>query len=198
MTALVQRAVEEAGLSVVLAERRRAGATDSGHLALLRDADLLALGALADLVRAEEVGAEVRMYVPPPPAVVEDVLVFPAGGRVLTGLELLREIAISRVTGPHAARVRVDWTGCGLEIAQIALGFGANELAGHLSTKIGALIGESDLTGVGRKSRLELATVAKKRELAAFVRRASRTPVFVLADGRRETIEEAPPMQEAT
>jgi 2-iminoacetate synthase ThiH len=197
VTALVQRAVEEAGLSGVLAERRRAGTTHPEHLALLRAADLLALGALADLIRAEEVGAEVRMYIPPPPA-VEGVFAFPTDGREWTGLELLREIAIARVTGPRAARVRVDWTGCGLEIAQIALGFGANELAGYLSTKIGALIGESDLTGVGRKSRLELASVAKKRELAAFVRRASRAPVFVRADGSRETIEEAPSTQEAT
>jgi hypothetical protein len=198
MTALAGRAVEEAGLSAVLAERRSARGVDPVRLAQLRAADLLALGALADLVRVEEVGDEVRLYVPPPAHDETDVVTLPADGRELTGLELLREVAVARVTGPRSARVRVDWTRCGLELAQVALGFGANELSGRLSTKVGALIAEGDLTGVGKKSRLQLATVAKKRELAAFVRRAARAPVFVLADGTRETIEEPPSMQEAT
>ena len=34
------------------------------------------------------------------------------------------------ITGPRGARVRVDWTRCGLELAQVALGFGADELVG--------------------------------------------------------------------
>jgi 2-iminoacetate synthase ThiH len=191
-------AIEEAGLSLVLAQRRRGAIAEASSLDLLRRADLLALGALADLIRSEEVGDEVRLYVPPPTAPEDDVVTLPLEGRELTGLELLREVAVARATGPRLARVRVDWTRCGLELAQVALGFGANELAGHLSTKVGALIAEGDLTGVGKKSRHQLATVAKKQELGAFVRRAARVPVFVLPDGTRESIAEAPQVQEAT
>jgi 2-iminoacetate synthase ThiH len=191
-------AIEAAGLSPLFAQRRRGAIADGASLDLLRGADLLALGALADLIRSEEVGDEVRMYVPPPAGAEDHVVILPLEGREVTGLELLREVAVARVTGPRSARVRIDWTRCGLELAQVALGFGANELAGHLSTKVGALIAEGDLTGVGKKSRLQLATVAKKRELGAFVRRAGRVPVFVLPDGTRETIAEAPQIQEAT
>jgi hypothetical protein len=203
MTALVDRAIDASGLSGVLAARR-AGTVGAAHAAELRQADLLALGALADLVRREEVGDEVRIYVPPPEHDDGRATVFPRGARAgaegedVTGLELLREVAVARVTGPRGGRVRVDWTQCGLEIAQVALGFGANELAGHIASKRGLLIAEGDLLGVGKKSRMELATVAKRRELAGFVRRAERTPVFVLADGTVEAIEEAAPMQEAT
>jgi hypothetical protein len=196
MTPLVRRALEASGLSEVLAERRL-GQVSAAHGVLLGEVDLLALGALADLVRREEVGDEVRIYVPPPALDDAGLFLLPHAGRDVTGLELLREVAIARVTGPRAARVRIDWGRCGLELAQVALGFGANELAGRLSTKVGAIIAEGDLMGVGKRSRLELATVAKKRELAGFVRRAERTPVFVLADGTQESPFEGQAMQEA-
>lgn len=207
MSTLVDRAIDASGLSGVLSARRDAdpaalgptgtvGAFAAVHAAALRGADLLALGALADVVRSEEVGDEVRIYVPPPePGAggAERAAIFPRGDEELTGLELLREVAIARVTGPRGARVRVDWSRCGLELAQVALGFGADELAGHIASKRGVLIGETELLGVGKKSRLELATVTKRRELAGFVRRAGRAPVFVHADG---TLEAAPAVEE--
>lgn len=178
MSALVDRAVEAAGLASVLAARR-AGRLDSGeHLARLRAADLLALGALADGVRADEVGDEVRIYTRPDEG-DGHVLVLPPAGRDVTGLELLREVAIARITGPRGARVRVDWTRCGLELAQVALGFGADELAGVLANKRGLPLADGEVLGVGKKSRLEAAPVVKRRELADFVRRAGRTPRFV-------------------
>jgi hypothetical protein len=200
VTTLVDRAIDASGLSAVLSARRGgdAAALDTlaafaafaaVHAAALRGADLLALGALADVVRREEVGDEVRIYVPPPgpdAGATDPAAVFPRGDEELTGLELLREVAIARVTGPRGGRVRVDWSRCGLELAQVALGFGADELAGHIASKRGVLIGEGELLGVGKKSRLELATVTKRRELAGFVRRAGRAPVFVLADGTVE------------
>jgi len=86
------------------------------------------------------------------------------------------------VTGPRGARIRVDWTSCGLELAQVALGFGANELAGRIATKRGLAIAEGELAGVGKKSRLESARVVKQRELAGLVERAGRVPVFVHQD----------------
>jgi 2-iminoacetate synthase ThiH len=145
----------------------------------LREADLLALGALADRVRRDEVGDEVFIYAPPPVEGMPDAVVLPGEGGDLTGLELLRETAIARVTGPHAVRVRIDWTRCGLELAQVALGFGANELVGQIASKRGLPVAEGDVLGSGKKSQRELASVVKRRELAGFVRRAGRIPIFV-------------------
>src|SRR5580692_9500072 len=148
MSLLVDRAIADAGLDEVL-EARTLGAFSYEHLARLHTADLLALGALADRIRSTEVGAEVR--------VDARLVAFPRAGEDLTGLDLLRAIAMARVTHQQSARVRVDWTLCGLEIAQIALGFGANELSGRIATKRGLPIAEGALSGVGKKSRLESA-----------------------------------------
>ncbi len=177
MSTLVDSAIDRAGLRDVL-EARRAGAIDRAAVDRLRTADLLAVGALADRVRAEEVGDEVAIYTRPA-AVDAQVVVIPHDGRQLTGLELLREVAVARVSGPPGVRVRVDWTRCGLELAQIALGFGANELAGQIANKRGLPMAEDEKLGVvGKKSRLEPADRVKRRELEGFVRRAGRTPRF--------------------
>jgi 2-iminoacetate synthase ThiH len=177
VSALVDRAIDAAGLSDVLATRR---AGDVASLAAERfhGADLLALGALADRVRASEVGDEVRIYTRPV-AEDADAVVLPDPARELTGLELLREVAIARITGPRGVRVRVDWTRAGLELAQVALGFGANELAGFIANKRGLPMAEGEKLGVlGKKSRLEAADLVKRKELEGFVRRAGRTPRF--------------------
>ncbi|HEY5240706.1 MAG TPA: hypothetical protein VIJ22_04535 [Polyangiaceae bacterium] len=177
MSALVDRAIDAAGLSDVLAARR-SGRVDEGDVERLRRADLLALGALADRIRATEVGDDVRVYTRPAPE-DGDAVVLPCPEGDLTGLELLREVAIARITGPRGARVRVDWTRSGLELAQVALGFGANELAGFIANKRGLPMAEGEKLGVvGKKSRLEAAELVKRKELEGFVRRAGRTPRF--------------------
>jgi hypothetical protein len=180
VSALVDRALEAAGLVDVLAARR-AGAAGESLVDRLRGADLLALGALADRVRADEVGDEVRIYLGEPDDEPSDerVIVLPRPGSEATGLELLREVAIARVTGPRSARVRVDWTRCGMELAQVTLGFGADELVGHVASKRGLPLAEGALLGVGKKSALLPAQVVKRNELAGFVARAGRTPRFV-------------------
>jgi 2-iminoacetate synthase ThiH len=151
---------------------------DATDVDRLNRADLLALGALADRVRLTEVGDEVRIYTHAAPDDAGAV-VLPGPGAELTGLELLREVAIARITGPRGARVRVDWTRSGLELAQVALGFGANELAGFIASKRGLPMAEGEKLGVvGKKSRLEAAEVVKRKELEGFVRRAGRTPRF--------------------
>ena len=185
MTGLVDRALEDAGLMAVL-QARSAGAVDASMVERLRAADLLALGALADRVRSAEVGDDVRIYLDPPydpPGAV--VMLLPDGGHELTGLELLREVAVARIGGPRGACVRVDFSRCGLEIAQVAVGFGANELVGQMTTKRGLPLVEGEKLGVGKKSRWEDAEVVKRNELAGFVRRAGRQPVFVDRDGLR-------------
>jgi hypothetical protein len=216
MSTLVERAIDAAGLGTVLAARRDAASMDA-HLARLRAADLLALGALADRVRAEEIGAEVRIYECAPPSGDEcappggdesapiappsdangrgAVIVLPRDGEALTGLDLLREVAVARIVGPRGAHVRVDWTRCGLELAQVALGFGADELVGFISTKRGLPIADGELTGGGKRTKRELAHVVKRKELASYVERGGRVAVFMRADGAVET---APAVIEAT
>jgi hypothetical protein len=180
MSALVDRAIEAAGLGDVLGARL-AGPLSQEHVARLREADLLAVGALADRVRAAEAGAEVRIYAGDQEHGRHDapLVVLPQADRELTGLELLREVAIARITGPRAARIRVDWARCGLELAQVALGFGADELVGRIASKQGLAIAPGELVGVGKKSAQLPAQLVKRRELAAYVTRAGRAPVFV-------------------
>lgn len=178
MSALVNRAIRDASLDDVLSARR-AGAVGPEHVERLREADLLVLGALADRVRAEEVGDEVRIFTDAAPEQEPDVVVLPRAGDAMTGLELLREVALARTAGPRGARVRVDWSRCGLELAQIALGFGASELEGRIASKRGLPLAEDERLGVGKKSRMELAATVKRKELEGFVRRAGRTPSFV-------------------
>jgi hypothetical protein len=192
MSKLVDRAIDAAGLGAVLAARRAKAPLD-GHLARLRAADLLALGALADQVRAEEVGADVRIHAGGDGGSPSsgETIILPRGDGEITGLELLREVAVARIAGPHGVHVRIDWDRCGLELAQVALGFGADELVGLLATKRGLPIADGELLGVGKKSRRELAQVVKRKELAACVERAGRVAVFVRADGAVESIEGA-------
>jgi len=202
MSALVDRAIDAAGLSGIAAARR-SGVIATTDLTRLRHADLLALGALADRVRREEVGDRVHIYAERTgqssgiERLGADTAVLPPLDRELTGLELLREVAIARIAGPRARAVRVDWASCGLELAQVTLGFGANELAGPITSKRGLPIAEDELAGVGKKSRWQLAHVQKRRELAALVRRAGRDPVFVEPDGTLVAIDGPMPMSEA-
>jgi hypothetical protein len=198
VSVLVDRALEGAGLSRVAAARR-GGNLSTADVAALRAADLLVLGALADRIRDEEVGPEVTVY-------TADVargdgagplVVLPSeDGEDVIGLALLREVAVARVAGPPGLRVRVDWVRCGLELAQVAIGFGANELVGRIATKRGLPLEPGQLAGAGKKSQRELAQIVKQRELAGFIRRAGRVPVFIGADGRPDASHEAPAVQE--
>jgi hypothetical protein len=188
VTALVDKAIADAGLSALL-DARRAGRPFDGDVTLLRKVDLLALGALADRVRADEVGPDVAIHTggddpSRPEGQGGPAVRLPGASQELTGLELLREVAIARVTGPRGVRIGIDWTACGLELAQVALGFGANELHGRVVNKRGLPFAEGELLGVGKKSRLEPAVVAKEREIAALVGRAGRTPIFPSPPGR--------------
>jgi len=193
VSALVDRAIESAGLGDLLTARRRDARLPDDLAARLASADLLALGALADCVRQEEVGDEVRVYTGEAP--VEDasaLIVISAGEGEPTGLDLLRRVAVARVLGPRGVSVRVDWAGCGLELAQITLGFGANELSGRIANKRGLPLAPGELAGVGKKSRRELADLVKRKELAGYVRRA-----FIDALGVAEITDERALAQES-
>ena len=125
MTPLTERALLREGLLDVLAARK-SGADLRPFERRLRDADLLALGALADAIRHDEVGPVVRVHLGESP---EGAI---AGA---SGLDLLRAVAIARVLGEKGARVCVDFGSSGLEIAQVALGFGASEISGPIANR---------------------------------------------------------------
>ena len=184
---IVDRALVAAGLDG-FARARRAG--DLAYVRLSREqlesADLLALGALADRVRVDEVGDVVRVYANAVPEDADDVArVEPA-----EGLALLRHVAIARIVGPRAARVRVDWTAIGLELAQVALGFGANELVGTIASKRGLPLAADAMSGVAKRSQMQPAQLVKKREIAGFIARSGRRAVFVGDEGVLEHLGE--------
>jgi hypothetical protein len=82
----------------------------------------------------------------------------------------------------------VDWSRCGLELAQVTLGFGADELVGRIASKRGLPLADGEMAGVGKKSKRELAQVVKRRELASYVERGGREPLFLRGDGGVETV----------
>jgi 2-iminoacetate synthase ThiH len=177
VTTLALRAIAEAGLGE-LAEARRVGDLERVRelSPLLEAADLLALGALADRIRAEEVGDDVLVFTRLSPHLGGDVITVGAteagGGRA----EVLRRVAIARITGSRAARVRVDWATVGIEIAQVALGFGASELQGPVLNRRGLPIAEESARKVKGAGLVSLQSL-KKKELFALVRMAGRTPI---------------------
>lgn len=177
MSRFVTEQIARGGLGA-LAERRLAGDVGAAEesRAALEEADLLALGALADRVRAAEVGEVVRVHVGPRPAVP-----FVRG----TGLALLRAVAIARLTSPPGARVAVDWGEAGLEVAQVALGFGASELWGPVANKRGLEIAEDATKKVKGKGRVS-ARAMKREEILGLVRRCRREPVLEEGGGRPE------------
>jgi hypothetical protein len=167
MTPLVERLLLREGLLEVLAARQKGEDCRAFERRLLQ-ADLLALGALADIVRRDEVGSVVRLHV---------------GGHVpddalrARGLDLLRAVAIARVLGSRAAAVCVDFGATGLEIAQVALGFGASALAGPIADRRGLPIAEDAQKKVKGKGLVALRAL-KQEELATLVRRSGREAVL--------------------
>ena len=189
MSRFVEDAIGRAGLGPVLASRR-IGDLDGieRHLPALRAADMMPLGALADLVRTEEIGDVVRIHTIAS-ASERDVVWVEAS----SDLEILRAVAVARLTAPRGGRVGVDWSKHGLELAQVALGFGASDLRGPITRKSGLPIYENEAKKVKGQGMVELSTL-KKREIALLVQHAGRVPVFVGEDGRLV----APPREETT
>jgi len=177
MSRLVDQAIADAGLADLAQARRDLDFARLEALATsLGTADLLAVGALADRIRAEEVGDRVRVFAGTPADEGRDVIVVAADDAGDRG-QVLRRVACARILGPRAARVRVDWMSTGIELAQVALGFGASELAGPVLSRRGLPI-LSDSTKKVKGAGLVSSQLLKKKELSALVRMAGRVPVF--------------------
>jgi hypothetical protein len=186
MSTLSDAAIRAAGLGDVL-DARAHGEMVVDASTRLHAADLLVLGALADRVRALEVGDVVRVLERRDADAAPDVVTIEKREE---GLSFLRDVSIARLTAPKGARIRVDFNACGLELAQVALGFGANELVGELSTKRGLPIAEGTMATSAKKSLAQPLQVVKKKELAGFIARSGRRAVF--AGGVEEAHEDEP------
>jgi len=176
VTRFVEAAIAKAGLLPVLAAHRggdletvRATATAWGT------ADLLVLGAVADTVRVEDVGQVVHVH--PSHAPSGDVT-WVAMSSDASELGLLRAVAVARIAAHKTARIGVDWAECGMELAQVALGFGATDLRGPISRKSGLPIYADEKLKVKGQGMVALASI-KRQEIAALVTHAGRLPVFV-------------------
>jgi hypothetical protein len=181
----VDGAIEAAGLSAIRPARHRGDLDAVRALLSPRVAagiDLLVLGALADAIRSVESGDVVRVHDAASAAVTWV-------REVTSELALLRAVAIARITGPIAASIGVDWGRHGLELAQVALGFGATDLTGPITRKSGLLISEDDLRKVKGEGMVARAAL-KRREIAALVRNAGRTCEFADAAGKTLTTHE--------
>lgn len=171
MSRFVEQAIERAGLGAIF-DIRKTG--DLAQIAGVLDAagpvDILILGALADALRATEADDVVHIHPDAAPAVL-----WVAKGE--SELDLLFAVARARITGPRHARIGVDWGATGMELAQVALGFGATDLTGPITRKNGALISEDDLKKVKGQGMVH-ATALKRKEIAALLRNAGRECVF--------------------
>jgi 2-iminoacetate synthase ThiH len=168
MGRLLQRAVERAGLSE-LCERALAGrGLSPEELAQLRETDVLIVAGLADAVRERHFGDEVRvlgndtarrepLHARPPIA--------PPSAAGTTGQQVLFEIALARLATPVEQGLCVSFDALGLELAQVALTFGADALCGDLAAK--------------RVLPLLEGVAARRIELQGLVERAGRSVRFI-------------------
>lgn len=172
---MIIETIRRAGLGDVL-DARLAGDLETVRTTVdtWKTKDLMALGALADLLRAKEIGSTVRVHVG---AVVPASI---AG----KGLAFLREVAVARITAAPGAAVIVDGRTAGLELAQVALGFGGSELSLSLTSKRGLPIAEDALKKVKGQGMVPLVEL-QKREIERVLSGARRSPVFVVPEEMR-------------
>jgi hypothetical protein len=141
---LVRRRIEAAGLLPFVEDRGGAlAALGPKGQRLVDRADLVALGAAADLTRRWECGTQVRLHVPVAPA----GLAVPSVGSE----RLLRHVAAMRLLGREGLRIGIDCDRVGIPIALVALGFGATDLVGS--------------TLIGRRSEIEREVIRLGYEL---------------------------------
>jgi hypothetical protein len=163
MGRILDRALEQAGLSD-LAERvlQGRGLADA-ELGRMRAADVLVLAGLADAVRERFHGMDVRVMGTAAAQREPEMLRLAFGDEgeaARTGQELLCEVALARLATPGRRSVGVRVDEFGLQLAQVALTFGADVLLCEL--------------GGDRILPLLDGPEARRAELAALIERAGR------------------------
>lgn len=182
MSSFLEESIAKAGLLPVLTARR------AGDLATVRAtvtswgaADLLALGAVADAVRTADVGTVVRIH-ERPVSEGEPGVTWVETPRETSELDFLRAVAVARIAAAgNGARIGVDWSQRGMELAQVALGFGASELRGPVTRKNGLPIYADEKLKVKGQGMVELRAI-KRQEIGSLVTHAGRQPVFLGTD----------------
>lgn len=181
MTPLVSNTLKSAGLWPLYEAQRRGETVD--RTSLSPNIDLMALGAFADAIRIRDVGHDVFVFANR--QATHEAVEVPTS---LRGLALMREVAVSRITSPRGSRVRVDWGACSLQLAQVALGFGANELVGPITNRRGLLISEDATKKVKGEGMVSMQTL-QIREIERVLGCAGKVPIFtadVLEQAARE------------
>lgn len=175
MSPLVTKALEKAGLADLAQARLRGEIFPEARLADLVKADLLALGAFADAVRARAAGDDVHFRKGDERDVVWVKRDEP--GADGSGLGVLRRVAILRIVSPDHVRIGVNYTDTGLELAQVSLGFGASELTGVLANKRGLPIADDATKRVKGQGQVSAQTLQKK-ELATVLGYVGKKAIF--------------------
>ena len=171
MSKFIEDAIAKAGLLPVLTAHRAGDeAAVLAALPTLEKADLLVLGAVADILRSEDSGRAVHIFEQASEGIT---WVAPAKSE----LDTLRAVALARITGSLKARIGVDWSQTGMELAQVALGFGASEWRGPITRRSGLPILEDEKQKVKGQGMVEYRSI-KKKEIADLVTHAGRQPVF--------------------
>jgi hypothetical protein len=134
--------------------------------------DLLLLGALADRMRRAERGEVVRLYVDRPNDEV------PVLSEVEDGHAFLRRVAVQRLT--VGGLIRIDAEAVGLQLAQVALTFGADEIV--------IPIEKLSLEVYGNEEK----RVLRERELVGLIRAAGRVARVVERGVERDPDETTP------
>ena len=106
------------------------------------------------------------------------------------GVTFLRRVARARIASEPGARIAVDWVEIGLELAQVALGFGASELCGAVVNKRGLPIAEGETRKIKGQGQVAFSDI-KMRELEGLLARVGRGVTFVAAPGRSATAQAA-------
>jgi len=165
MGKVFSRALERAGLTDLHSRALSGESLTRAELLRLEAADLLLVAGLADAMRARFRGDEVR-FVRASSARELDLIVFKgvASEHGATGAEVLRELALLRLSTKPSTGIAVSVEALGLELAQTALLFGADTLIGDLSN--------------ARTLPLLDGAAARQRELAGLVARSGRRVTF--------------------
>jgi hypothetical protein len=165
MGRVFSKAIEAAGLAECQAAALLGAGLPAAQIERLRGADLLLVAGLADLVRSQFRGDDVRIVpkarLREPTSVSFDAATSQDGP---TGADVLREIALLRLATPADQSVAVSFDALGLELAQTALLFGADTLFGELAGK--------------RTLPLLDGPAARRREIAGLVERSGRRARF--------------------
>jgi hypothetical protein len=171
MGSMLTRAIDEAGFSETRRRILDGQAVSTAELERLRQADLLVVAGLADLVREQFRGDEVRLIAntstPRDPALCVFRGAADSGEGGTTGADVLRSIALTRLQIPTEQALAVSLDDLGVELAQTALVFGADVLFGDLGGK--------------RTLPLIDGPDARRTELTGLIERSGRRVVFETA-----------------